>query len=138
MPEVLNVHVNESKKNVFFFRNFFFPNSEKLTFEKENRIFQIFFQISIYFIELWLIFCKFRLYKRSELQVHKEKNIFRLMHIALFLSDLLNPNFVEKTSYFILFFLEGYFFDDQSKFLDIRFYWNKKFEHRFIYERKLK
>ena len=37
-------------------------------------------------------------------------------------SDLLNPNFVEKNSYFILFFLESYFFDKQSKFLDVRFY----------------
>ena len=38
------------------------------------------------------------------------------MHFALFLkSDLSNPNFVEN-SYFILFFLESYFFDVQSKF----------------------
>ena len=51
----------------------------------------------------------------------------------IFKSDLLNPNFFEKNSYFILFFLESYFFDEQSKFLDIRFYWNKKFKHRFIY-----
>ena len=47
------------------------------------------------------------------------------MHIALFISDLLNPNFVEKNSYFILFFLKSYFFDEQSSFLDVRFYWNK-------------
>ena len=60
------------------------------------------------------------------------------MHIALFLSDLLNQNFVEKNSYFILSFLESYFFDEQSKFLDVRFYWNKNVKHRFIYERKLK
>ena len=32
--------------------------------------FKIFFQISINFIEFWLIFCKFRSYERSELQVH--------------------------------------------------------------------
>ena len=61
------------------------------------------------------------------------------MHIDLFLkSDLLNSNFVQRNSYFILFFLESYFFDEQSKLLDIRFYWNKKVKHRFIYERKLK
>ena len=60
------------------------------------------------------------------------------MHIALFFSDLLNPNFVEKNSYFILLFLESYFFDKQSKFLDVRFYWNKTVKHRFIYERKLR
>ena len=60
------------------------------------------------------------------------------MHIALFLSDLLNPNFVEKKLYFILFFLESYFFNEQSKFLNVRFYWNKKVKNRFIYERKLK
>ena len=53
-------------------------------------------------------------------------------------SDLVNPNFVEKNSYFILFFLENYFFDKQSKFLDIRLYWNQKGKHRFIYERELK
>ena len=67
----------------------------------------------------------------------KNMNIFRLMHIALFLSDRLNPNFVDKNSYFILFFLESYFFDEQSKLLDAQFYWNKKVKHRFIYERKL-
>ena len=60
------------------------------------------------------------------------------MHIAFFLSDLLSPNFVKKNSYFILRFLESYFFDEQSKFLDVRFYWNKKVKHRFIYKRKLK
>ena len=53
-------------------------------------------------------------------------------------NDLLNPNFVEKKSYFILFFLESYYFDEQSKFLNVRFHWNKKVKHRFIYERKLK
>ena len=60
------------------------------------------------------------------------------MHIALFLSDVLNPNFVEKNSYFIVFFLKSYFFDEQSKFLDVQFYGNKKVKHQFIYERKLK
>ena len=40
VPEVLNVHVNESRKKSTFFRKIFFPNSEKLTFEKENMIFQ--------------------------------------------------------------------------------------------------
>ena len=59
------------------------------------------------------------------------------MHID-FKSDLLNSNFVEKNSYFILVFLESYFFDEQSKFLVVRFYWNKKVKNRFIYERKLK
>ena len=52
----------------------------------------------------------------------KKINIFCLMHISLFLSDLWNQNFVEKYSYFVLFFLESYFFDAQSKFLDVRFY----------------
>ena len=54
----------------------------------------------------------------------------------IFKSDLLNPNFVEKYLYFILFFLENSFFDEQSKFLDVRFYWNKKVKYRFIYERQ--
>ena len=49
----------------------------------------------------------------------------------IFISDLLNPNFVKKI-YFILFFLESYFLDEQSKFLDVRFYWNKKVKHRLI------
>ena len=39
VPEVLNVHVNESKKNLLFLERFFFPSSEKLTFGKENVIF---------------------------------------------------------------------------------------------------
>ena len=50
----------------------------------------------------------------------KKINIFCL--IALFSSDLLNPNFVEKKIIFHLFFLESYFSDEQSKFLDFRFY----------------
>ena len=33
-----------------------------------------------------------------------------------------------------MFFLERYFFDEQSKFLEIRLYWNKKVKNRFIYE----
>ena len=61
-----------------------------------------------------------------------------LYDCLLFKSDLLNPNFVKKNSYLMLFFLESYFFDEQSKFLDVRFYWNKKTKYRFIYERKLK
>ena len=61
------------------------------------------------------------------------------MHIALFLKvTYWIQNLLKKKSYFILFFLESYFFDEQSKFLDVRFYWNKKVKHRFIYERKLK
>ena len=40
MPEVLNIHVNESKKKSISFRKiFFFLSSEKLIFEKENVIF---------------------------------------------------------------------------------------------------
>ena len=39
VPEVLNVHVNESKKKYTFFRSIFFSRSEKLTVEKENVIF---------------------------------------------------------------------------------------------------
>ena len=70
VPEVLNVHVNESKKKSIFFRKIFFPSSEKLTLGKKMWFFKIFFQISVDFIELWLIFCKFRSYERSELQVH--------------------------------------------------------------------
>ena len=49
------------------------------------------------------------------------------MHVAFFFKgDLLNPNFIENNSYVILFFLESYFFDEQSKFLDVRFCWKKK------------
>ena len=39
VQEVLNVHMNVSKKNLLFLDRFFFPSSEKLIFEKENRIF---------------------------------------------------------------------------------------------------
>ena len=39
VPEVLNVHMNESKKNLLYLQEFFFSSSEKLTFEKENVIF---------------------------------------------------------------------------------------------------
>ena len=59
------------------------------------------------------------------------------MHIALFLK-MTYQNQILFTFFYTVFFLESYFFDEQSKFLDVRFYWNKKFKHRFIYERKLK
>ena len=39
VPEVLNVHMNKSKKKICFFRRIFFSSSEKLTFEEENVIF---------------------------------------------------------------------------------------------------
>ena len=39
VPEVLNVHVNESEKKITFLRYIFISNSEKLTFQKENVIF---------------------------------------------------------------------------------------------------
>ena len=69
-----------------------------------------------------------------------EENKYSLLYAYCFLfkSDLLNPKFVGKKLYFILFLLESYFFDEQSEFLDVRFYWNKKVKQRFIHERKLK
>ena len=78
---------------------------------------------------LWAIFFFFKW--------EKNKYFSPYAYCFIFKSDLLNPKFVEKISYFILFFLESYFFDEQSKLLDIRFYWNRKVKHRFIYERKL-
>ena len=39
VPEVLNVHMNESEKKIYFFRRIFFSSNEKLTFENENVIF---------------------------------------------------------------------------------------------------
>ena len=39
VPEVLNVHVNESEKKYNFIGRLFFASSEKLTFENENAIF---------------------------------------------------------------------------------------------------
>ena len=59
------------------------------------------------------------------------------MHIALFLKVTYWIQILLKKIH-ILFFLESYFFDEQSKFFDVRFYWNKKVKHRFIYKRKLK
>ena len=45
---------------------------------------------------------------------------------------------LKKINYFILFFSKIYFFDEQSKFLILQFYWNKQFKNRFIYEQKSK
>ena len=59
------------------------------------------------------------------------------MHIALFLKVTYWIQILLKKIR-ILFFLESYFFDEQSKFFDVRFYRNKKVKNRFIYERKLK
>ena len=47
----------------------------------------------------------------------------------MYKSHLFNPSFVEKRNYFILFFLQSYFFDEQSKFLNLQFYSNRKFKH---------
>ena len=58
------------------------------------------------------------------------------MHIALFIKWTIKSKFCWKKNYFILFFLQSYFFDEKSKFLILPFYWNKKFKHRFIYEWK--
>ena len=45
VPEVLNVHVNENNKKIYFFsKDFFFSSSEKLTFEKENDFLKYFFE----------------------------------------------------------------------------------------------
>ena len=49
------------------------------------------------------------------------------MHIALFLKvTYWIQILLKKIHILLLFFLESYFFDEQSKFLDIRFYWSKK------------
>ena len=42
VPEVLNVHVNETNEKINFFRRIFFSSSEKLSFEKENVILKYF------------------------------------------------------------------------------------------------
>ena len=72
--------------------------------------FKIFFQISIYSIELWLIFCKFRSYERSELQVHRTGNIqfqgyqktdseclLKFIYLTIYKQDLL---FIHSFMYF--------------------------------------
>ena len=69
VPEVLNVHMNENKKKSTFFRRIFFL-SEKLTFEEENVIFFNTYLNFNLFYSIVDIFCKFRSYERSELQVH--------------------------------------------------------------------
>ena len=51
VPEVLNDHMNESEKKIFFFRRIFFSSSEKLTFEKENVIFfNTFFNCDLFYL----------------------------------------------------------------------------------------
>ena len=49
--EVLNVYVNENNvKKLIFLEGFFFPSSEKLTFEIENVIlFNTFFNLNLFF-----------------------------------------------------------------------------------------
>ena len=57
------------------------------------------------------------------------------MHIALFIKVIYWIQILlNKNIYFILFVLQSYFFDEQSKFLILQFYWNKKFKHRLTYE----
>ena len=60
------------------------------------------------------------------------------MHIAFFLNWSIESKFFWKKNYFMLFYLQSYFFGEQSKFLILQFYWNKKFDHRLIYELKWK
>ena len=52
------------------FKKIFFSSSEKLTFEKENVNFlNTFLNFHLFYL-IVVIFCKFRLYERSELQVN--------------------------------------------------------------------
>ena len=60
------------------------------------------------------------------------------MHIALWSILISWIEISLKKNAFILFFLQSYFFDEQSKLLIPQFYWNEKFKPRFIYERRLK
>ena len=60
------------------------------------------------------------------------------MLIAFFIKVIYWIQILFEKIYFILFFLQSSFFDKQSEFLILQFYWNKKFKHRVIYERKLK
>ena len=54
VPEVLNVHVNESKKNLLFLETFF-SSSEKLTFEKENVIFfNTFLNFNLFYLNVFI------------------------------------------------------------------------------------
>ena len=79
VPEVLNVHMNESKKNLLFLESFF-SSREKLTFEKENLIFfNTYLNFNLFYL-IVVIFCKFRLYERSELQVHYMYIFFSVLH----------------------------------------------------------
>ena len=53
------------------------------------------------------------------------------MHIALFIKVIYWIRILLEKKYFILFSLQSYFFDEQSKCLILQFYWNKKLKHRF-------
>ena len=50
------------------------------------------------------------------------------MHIALFIKVIYWIQILLNKNYFILFFLQSHFSDEQSKFLILQFYWNKKFQ----------
>ena len=55
----------EIKKNLLILKGFYFSNSEKLTFEKEN---VIFFYLNLFYL-IVVNFLEISFYKRSELQV---------------------------------------------------------------------
>ena len=54
VPEVLNVHVNENNKKIYYFwKDFFFASTEKLTFEKANVIlFNTFLNLNLFY---WIV-----------------------------------------------------------------------------------
>ena len=69
--EVLNVHMNESKKNLLFLEGFFFSSSETLTFEKENLIFfNTYLNFNLFYLILVIFFINF---------VHMNVQNFRYM-----------------------------------------------------------
>ena len=71
VPEVLNVHVNESKKKSTSFRKIFFSKQWKINFwERKCDFLKYFKKFQCILLNWWLIFRKFRSYGRSELQVH--------------------------------------------------------------------
>ena len=75
----LNVRNLRHIKNLLFLERFFYLKQWKINFrERKYDFFKYFLNFNLFY--LWLIFCKFRSYERSELQLHAVCTVVHFMN----------------------------------------------------------
>ena len=99
MPEVLNVHVNGSRKKSTFFRKIFLFKHWKINFwERKFDFFKYFLKFQFILFNC-SFFCKFRSYERLELHVHLFLNKYdeKKSKFRKFCCNFCKNHFFQKT-----------------------------------------